>query len=276
MAHQKGTATNYKDFLSKLRTFATANGWTQKRWSNPASGEHELILQSVGDSGSDAITLAWATHTNADTDIHNIRCKVGNTFVDNPFDTLVNTNAETVVYLWNGSIDYHIMVNKERIMFACAVSGTAQYYYGGNFRTYTSKGHWVNPLCCFGVGTNKDGRWSSTGDDYSGWQYVRGTKATPVYNHEKVWKKMTLIHPFMDTTNYHRYIEYANGDRALLQAIIQVEGMQIAGELIGVFGTGGIGLSNFQELVHSNGRRYVVVQNVYRASAGDYLVMEMS
>lgn len=276
MAYQTGTANGYKDFLSKLKTFALANGWTQKRSLTPSSDEHELILQSAGVTGNDSITLAWRTHTNTQTDVYNLRCKAANLYVDNPFDALVNANAETVVYLWDGTIEYHIMVNNERIMFACMVSGTAQYYYGGNIRTYTSRGHWVNPICCFGVGTDKEGRWSSTGDNYSGWQYVRGTKATPVYNNEKNWVKMNHIHPFMDTVNYPKYVEYANGDRALLQTIIQIDGFACVGELHGVYGTGGTGLSNGQELAHSNGKKYLVVQNVYRASTGDYLVMEKS
>ncbi|AUM58760.1 hypothetical protein VVP001_060 [Vibrio phage VVP001] len=277
MAYQAGTATNYKDFLSKLRTFATANGWTQKRWNNPASGEHELILQSVGDSGSDSITLAWKTKTDAPADTHNLLCKAANTYVDTPFESLVNANTQTVVYLWDGNIEYHLMVNKERIMFACMVSGTAQYYYGGNMRTYTSKGHWANPLCCFGVGTNPDGRWSSTGDDYSGWQYVRGTKPVPVYDEKKAWVKMSYIHPFMGyPLRFPTWEAYQNGDRALLQAIVKIDGHQVVGELIGVYGTGGLGLSNNQELTHSNGRKYLVVQNVYRASGGDYLIMEKS
>ncbi|QEA10938.1 hypothetical protein [Vibrio phage vB_VpS_CA8] len=275
MAYQTGTANGYKDFLGKLRTFALANGWTQKRSLTPANAEHELIMQSVGDTGNDAITLAWKTYTNTQADICNLLCKASNTYVDIPFETLTNANAETVVYLWDGTIDYHIMVNKERIMFVCMVSGTAQYYYGGNMRTYTSRGHWPNPLCCFGVGTDRDGRWSSTGDDYSGWQYVRGTKPVPVYDEKKAWVKMSYIHPFMG--HPHRlsnWAPYQNGDRALLQAIIKIDGHQVVGELIGVYGTGGLGLANGQELTHSNGNKYLVVQNVYRAGGGDYLIME--
>lgn len=275
MAYQTGTAAGYKDFLAKLRTFALANGWTQKRSLTPADSEHELILQSVGDSGQDSITLAWKTKTSEATDIFNLLCKASNTYVDTPFESLVNANSQTVVYLWDGSIEYHLMVNKERIMFACVVSGTSQYYYGGNMRTYTSRGHWSNPLCCFGVGTNADGRWSNTGDDYSGWQYLRGSKPVPVYNDQKTWVKMSHIHPFMGSTQrFSAWTAYDNGDRALLQSIVKIDGHQVVGELIGVYGTGGLGISNMQELTHSNGKKYLVVQNVYRAGGGDYLVME--
>ncbi|AXH68430.1 virion [Vibrio phage R01] len=275
MAYQQGTANGYKDFLAKLRTFALANGWTQKRSLTPSDGEHELILQSTGDSGQDSITLAWKTRTDTAADSFNLLCKASNTFTDTPFESLVNANSPTVVYLWDGTINYHFMVNKERIMFACVVSSTSQYYYGGNMRTYTSRGHWVSPLCCFGVGTDAAGRWSGTGDNYSGWQYVRGTKPVPVFNEQKTWVKMSYIHPFMGhPQRFPNWVAYENGDRALLQSIVKIDGHAVVGELIGVYGSGGLGLSNMQELSHSNGKKYLVVQNVYRAGGGDYLIME--
>lgn len=46
MAYETGSATGVVDLLSKLRTFLTANGWTENRWSAQGSGNWLNISKS--------------------------------------------------------------------------------------------------------------------------------------------------------------------------------------------------------------------------------------
>ncbi|ANO57504.1 hypothetical protein [Vibrio phage vB_VhaS-tm] len=274
MAYQKGTAMGHKDLLAKLRTFALSNGWTSVKWSAPADGEHFLVLKSTGQTGQDSIHLAFETNTLTASDAFNWRVRASAIWIDSTFDAMSEASNQRAVYLWDADIEYYFIVNADHIKVIATVSGTSQYYYGGTFRAFTSRGHWNNPLCCFGVGTDVDARWSSQGDDFSAWQFVRGSNATQVQNRLGDWKKMTYLWPCMDTRITTQSLPRTDNIVSILQVLMRIEGENIVGELYGCYGLSGFGLSHGQ-VVQQNGRSFLVVQNVYRAGQGDYLAMEL-
>ncbi|AIM40630.1 virion protein [Vibrio phage VpKK5] len=275
MAWENGTVSGHKEILVALHAFASANGWTVRRWDTPVDGEYELILQSTGTVGDDSIVLAFRTNSLPESDTFNIRCKASSVFVDVPYDTLVNASPDSAVYSWDGDIPYYFIVNLDRIMIATFVSGTTQYYYGGNLRTYTSRGHWPAPVCSFCVGTNVNARWSSQGNDYSGWQYIRGTNPCHLQNYNSAWTKPNAVFPNMYTGIYDTARPYENGDVPLSPMMYSTSADGVVGEVVGAYHVAGFSLANGQILDHDDGRQFLVVQNVYRADQYDYLVMEL-
>ncbi|QMV29702.1 hypothetical protein [Vibrio phage vB_VnaS-AQKL99] len=276
MAYEKGTATDHKNLLEKLASFVASNGWTIER--NVLDGnERELVIKSTGVTGQDSIYLIFRTNTLPDSDAYNIRCKVSSVYIANSaFDTIVGASPESVVYGWNAAMDYYFIVNNDRLMFMFTVSGVSQYYYGGNLQTYTSRGHWVSPLCNFGVGTDKNARWSSQGNDFSGWQYIRGSNPCHLLDDTGIWGKPDYMFPTMDSSIVGNMRPYANGDIALMPMFVRTSKRGLVGELPGAFGCPGFGVSHAQELTHSDGRKFVILQNVYRAGTGDYMALELS
>ncbi|WVX90460.1 structural protein [Vibrio phage VpP2 MP] len=275
MAYQKGTASSHTDLLVKLHTFATANGWTAQK-NEESGGERELVLKSTGTGGNDSIVLAFRTNTLQASDTYNIRCRVSAAYVTSAFDNITGASPESVMYAWNADMEYYFIVSKERILILFTVSGVSQYYYGGNLQVYTSRGHWVSPLCCFGVGTSNTARWSEQGNDFSGWQYIRGSNPNHLLDDTGVWTKPDYLFPNMDTALTGNMRAYDNGDIPLLPMFVRTAARGIVGELHGAFGCGGFGVSHGQELTHSSGRRFVILQNVYRAGTTDYMAMELS
>lgn len=275
MAFQKGKANGHIDLLNKLHTFATANGWTSER-NETSDSEKEIALKSTGAGGNDSIVLMFRSNTIAASDAYNIKCRASSVWVPGVFDNLTGASPTNALYLWNGEIDYYFIVSKERIIIACLLSGVTQYYYGGNLRTYTSKGHWAAPICCFAIGTDINARWSATGDNFSGWQHIRGSNPCMLQDHGNTWTKPNYMYPSMDTGLTQNLRQFSNGDVPLMQQMVKHNSYGIVGELPGVFGLSGFGLSNWQELTHSSGKKFLVIQNVYRADATDYLAVELS
>lgn len=143
-------------------------------------------------------------------------------------------------------------------------------------QVYTSRGHWASPLCCFGVGTDAAARWSSQGDNFSGWQFIRGTNPCHMLDNVGNWTKPNYMFPTMDSGLVGGFRAYSNGDIPLMPIFVRHASFGIVGELHGAFGCPGFGVAHGQELTHSSGKRYVLLQNVYRAGASDYMAMELS
>lgn len=275
MAYQKGTATGYIDLLEKLHAFATANGWVSQR-NETISNEKEIAISSTGITNDDFILLSFRTQTLAASDAFNIKCRASSVWVPGTFDNLTGASPINVLYAWDAEIEYYFIVNADRIMIAFLVSGVVQYYYGGNMQTYTSRGHWPSPICCFAVGTDVNARWSSTGDNFSGWQFIRGSNPCMIQDFDNTWTKPNYMWPSMDSALIGTLRPYDSGDVPLLQLMVKINKYGVVGELPGAFAIGGFSLANWQELTHSSGRKFLVVQNVYRTTTTDYLAMELS
>lgn len=52
MAHQTGTADNYKHLLTKLRKFITANNWVSQRWQTSGTGAIIKVQSAPNEAGS--------------------------------------------------------------------------------------------------------------------------------------------------------------------------------------------------------------------------------
>lgn len=148
MAFVSGTATNYRNLLSLLRTFALAQGWTESRYVTGA--EDELILVGPG-SGADNIRVGMKTYSNGVGQYYN--WKLGGFtgyLAGNPFESQPGYSGESPspvsLALWNSSIPYWFVIDNFRIIVVAKVNNTYQCAYLGFMRTFGSPGQYPYPL----------------------------------------------------------------------------------------------------------------------------------
>ena len=127
MAYTSGTATNYKDLLTTLATFAAANGWTVMEQSATL-----LYLRGAGTDGLDEIHVGIGTFENTGAGYYNWEIsgawayRTGRAVGKQPI-----SSAKCYAYLWNTTIPYWMVATPRRIIVVAKISTTYQTVYLG-------------------------------------------------------------------------------------------------------------------------------------------------
>jgi hypothetical protein len=181
MSTATGTATDYIDLLSKLRTFLTTDAtlvslgqnWTElKTNSTPYSHtevntqvntvEFETYLEAPGLSTTEQIFINLQAYTNASTGLFNWRLTgalgfiTGNTWFLQP-----GISPQAFLYLWASSIPYWFIANGQRVIVVAQVAGNIEMAYLGKFLPDGTPGQYPYPV--FIGGTGGDGTSVGTG-----------------------------------------------------------------------------------------------------------------
>jgi hypothetical protein len=171
MSATSGTATDYLNLLSLLRTFLTTDAtlvslgqnWTElKTNSTPYSHtdqtqvntvEFESYLQAPGLSTTEQIFINLQAYTNASSGLFNWRLTgalgfiTGNTWFLQP-----GVSPQAFMYLWNSSIPYWFIANGQRVIVAAQVAGNIEMCYLGKFLPDGTPGQYPYPVFIGGTG----------------------------------------------------------------------------------------------------------------------------
>jgi hypothetical protein len=165
MSATSGTATDYLDLLSKLRTFLTTDAtlvslsqnWTElKTNATPYTRveadqtntvEFETYLQAPGLSTTEQIFIQIGAYTNASAGLFNWRMMgalgfiTGNTFFAQP-----GISPQAFMLLWNAPIPYWFIANGQRVIVAANVNGNIELCYLGKFLPDATPGQYPYPV----------------------------------------------------------------------------------------------------------------------------------
>lgn len=184
MSATSGTATDYLNLLSLLRTFLTTDAtlvslgqnWTeQKTNSTPYSHtdaaqvntvEFETYLKAPGLSTTEQIFINIGAYTNASSGLFNWRMVgalgfiTGNTFFLQP-----GISPQSFMYLWNSSIPYWFIANGQRVIVVTQVSGNFEMCYLGKFLPDATPGQYPYPVFIGGTGGDATPLGGAQGND---------------------------------------------------------------------------------------------------------------
>lgn len=172
MALEVGTATNYRDLLAKIATFASANGWSILEQS-----ETSFYLRGAGTSGLDEIYVGATAYEDAANNRYNFELfgswgyKAGRAFNKMP----MSSGGGVYVYLWNQSMPYWLSVNADRILCFAKIGTVYMSIYLGFLKRFGTEMQYPYPLCIGGCGGSSTVNYSnSTASLISFWSAVYG------------------------------------------------------------------------------------------------------
>lgn len=306
MAIASGTATDYLDLLSKLRTFLTTDAtltglgqnWTELHTtSSPYTDSHgdtveyETFLQAPGLSGTEEIFLNIQAYKNVVSDYYNWRMAgaVGYNSSSN-FNNQPGQSPFEFIYLWNQSISYWFVANGQRVIIVAKVSSVYESAYLGKFLAYGTPGQYPYPVAVGGCGAFYNKRFSLATDDHRAffhpgsmnvyyidgtWQdFINKTISGGITTQRNVW-------PFLYEPGPQTVLTWAASDQdggyPLLPAMLNmsVPANNLLGELDGVFFVPGYSQSS-ESTITIGGDTYQVFQNVFRTSAEDYMAIKQA
>ena len=170
-----GTATDYKNLLSLLRTFLTTHTdlvnaspsqtWTEMRWDTP--DEYELIVKGPGLAGDDEIYVGIQTYKNEGEDYYNWRLQGFTGYLAGAaFDLQPGAIANTPpsLALHNNAIPYWFVATGRRFVVVARVSSVYEACYLGFLMPFGTPSQLPYPLTVGGSiigGTNSGYRYST-------------------------------------------------------------------------------------------------------------------
>jgi len=305
MATATGTATNYLDLLSKLRTFLTTDAtlvglgqnWAELHTvstpytdSNGDTVEYETYLQAPGLSGTEAIFLNIQAYKNVVQDRYNFRM-VG-AIGYNSSSTFVNQPGQSpYVYscLWNQSTPYWFIANGQRVIVIAKISTVYESFHLGKFLPYGSPGQYPYPVAVGGTSRIFSKRFSDATDDH---RAFFSPCSLQVYQVDGTWQEFinqTLtggsiaprhVWPFSyegSGTFLTWLAADQDGGYPLLPCILNMSlpSPNLLGELDGVYFVPGYSQSS-ESVITISSVNYEVFQNVFRTGAADYMAVKMA
>ena len=137
--------------LAAIKTLAEANGWVTQRYVDTGE-DQELILKSLGLSGTEEIFIGFKCYSSVTGDYYNIAVATmvgyvaGNTFESQPGISISGVPCH------NNAVTYFMTANAQRITGVFKV-GTPVYchFYAGKFFPYARPGEYPSPLIAAGM-----------------------------------------------------------------------------------------------------------------------------
>lgn len=159
MSYTSGTATNYKDLLAILATFAAANGWTILEQSAA-----RIYLRGEGLAQTDEIYVGIEAFENTASGYYNWSL-VGSWGWRNgrDIDKHPISSGKRYAYLWNTSIPYWMVATPRRIIAVAKISTTYQTIYLGFGLPVATASQYPYPLIIGGCGSTAAQAYSATG-----------------------------------------------------------------------------------------------------------------
>lgn len=302
MAYTTGTATDYHDLLDKLRIYATANGWTQERWTPPPSGLNsyaELWLRGPGTGAGRRVYVGIRTTAIPASNIFSWDL-TGSVGFDSAQTYAMQPSVGSPVYLnlWTSTITYWFYVNDRRIIVVAKVSTNYMSAYLGHALPMTLPTEYPHPLVIIGnyyapeiPGVNNSGN-RMLADPALGAIIMRDRGGTWRYptNHDRTANQnYTMFNPVIN--GYHTWpwrvagnntysnefrfrIRQNNNDESLLiQTHLVGSNLREGMALEGVFWLPGFGRAS-EQVVTAGARSFKLFQNVFRSTEVDFMAIE--
>lgn len=310
MAHTTGTATDFFDMFSKIRSWMTTTAaWTELKWTAPAAGTRgELWIQGIGGGASQPVIAGFRTFRNATNSYFGIemRCSLDyDAALD--FDSQQSPGPTVWFNIWDAPMTYWFYANTRRLIMVVKCGTAYISGYVGCFLPFALPDEYPFPLY---VGGNYRDVAVYNVDDSAN-RMIADPGATTAYFHRRDvsgWRRMSNHGPdagsnwyadFANTTtaflwparnypsNGWSYDDpnfgtklfsllrpVAGGARPIYQChIVDPVSESFVGALDGVFYLPGHGLVPEQEIV-SSGRTFRIFQNITRSTERDFFCVE--
>jgi len=153
MAYTSGTASDYKDLLARMVTFAAANGWVVLEQT-----AERVYLKGTGLAGLDEIYVGVETFENPTNGYYNWKLmgswgwRSGRALTAHPGSMVYGGFDGVISYLWNHSIPYWIVANGRRIIVVAKVGTTFQTIHLGLLTPPATDAQYPYPLLIGGSG----------------------------------------------------------------------------------------------------------------------------
>lgn len=291
MAYTSGTATNYKDLLSILYTFATANGWVGMEQS-----ETRIYLKGTGTAGLDEIYCGIETYENSSNGYYNWELfgsaswRAGRTPQSHPLST---GDDRVFSYLWNSSIPYWIVSTPRRVMGFAKIGTNYTCFHLGLLIPPATDAQYPYPLFIGGCGDVKAQSYATaTGANSGFWSASSSVSNGLLRLPGGEWLKSgaTLTNSVMPIWNTHHFrssISSGIDGSYMLDQIYLVAGYYYLsayggvntqatyGAIDGLFWVSGQN-NSAENIIVVDGVNYMVFPDVFRASRSDYCAMRLN
>jgi len=309
MAVSIGTATDYLDLLDRLRTFMLANGWASLRFD----GGSEFIAQGEGLGGTDEIFVGIKGEEDTGADWFNWQLngmtgfEAGQAFAAQPGNIGYSAAPHFPrLHLWNSAIPYWFVVNPRRIIVVAKISTIYQLGYLGWINPYLPATNMPYPLLIAGTSTASNGsRWSTVHDTHSlgvmqpvcvNGSTTEATILTNPRSSARFWfgEWHGIQNYFNGSLSYGTSMKalwpYCRSGRSAFMRTNPLDGgylltpviahftspyRYVFGELDGLFHVSGFS-NAVENIVTVGADDYLVVQNVYRNTIGDYCAVKLA
>lgn len=298
-------ATDYADLLSKLVTFATANGWSVEE-----NTSDKTVLKGEGLAGTDEIYVAIQKYSDVLNDSYGWHLngytgyQSGYGFLEQPGAIRTNEiggRGWLSTPLWSGTIPYWFIVSARRIIVVAKISTTYQWAYLGFFLPFSSPHQYPYPLCVGASSTTVPAepcpRWSKTTSDSAAfWSGLPSTSSTPsctMYTRlaNGAWyagANQYLLDYIVQLRGMFPYnqadvdnMRQSLTDEAVLTAI-EIQEAQLSGttsvnrlgELDGIYHISGHSRAA-EDVITVGSDDYIVFPNIYRSGIADYAAVKM-
>ena len=296
MAYTTGTAAHYKDLLSIMVTFASANGWTVLTQTT-----EEVYLRGKGAEGLDEIYCGVRTFENSTTGYYNWQL-YGSVFWKSNLPITAqplrsNYDWNTHAYFWNQPIPYWMVATPRRIILVAKVGTTYQHVHLGFIDPVGTAAQYPYPLFIGGCGANETVAYSTTDQSayWAGYQaccgrlYLPGgtwgrvnqynadggTAYSAYVDDDHIERPDCIICGLYDS---NRAITMTAPDGSYLLEPLFIRDRKrhgVYGQLNGIFRV--TGYQNASEnIITVAGVNYMVFQDTYRSGYGDFCAMRMN
>jgi hypothetical protein len=280
MPYTSGTATDYKNLLSILVTFAASNGWTILEQTAT-----KVYLKGTGLTGLDEI-YGGIECVELTGSYYNWRIAGSVSWKSDRTD-LTNqplSSGAKYVYLWNQPIPYWIVANGRRIIVVAKITTTYQWFHLGLLTPCSTEKQNPYPLLIGGCGQNFSSTYSDTSNSAfwnniapsaflngPGGIYRRGCTRTDIYPESPGFSfysaNIEMMPTMMVDLSGNYYIEeiFAVEDRY----------KAIYGKVEGLFKVTGDGNSS-ENVIAISSVDYKVFADMHRTTPSDYVALRLN
>lgn len=293
MAYTSGTAANYKDLLAILATFAAANGWSILRQTT-----EELYLRGAGDDGLDEIYCGVRCFENTSAGYYNwelygaIAYRADRNIGDQPFGSngVAGSGAPVFSCFWNAAIPYWMVATPRRIIVFAKVNTIYSCVHLGFIDPPATPSQYPYPLLIGGSNGVVDNSYASTAYSHTAfWSWSGSSSPTiffgTVYLPSGEWGVISNVSSSNSTVlrveslcnPWRGSLLKAPDDSYLLEPMFirRYNFQDVLGQINGIYWVSGYQNAS-ENIITVDGVNYMVFQDTFRTSYGDYCAMRMS
>ena len=274
MAYTSGTATDYKNLMALLATFASSNGWTILEQTSIL-----LAMKGIGLSGLDEIYCSIECVELTDF-YYNWRIAGSWSWRTGRGITLQpRTSGLKYAYLWNSNIPYWFFVNARRIYVIAKITTTYQHIHLGLLNPTGTEAQNPYPLLIGACGSVETNTYSATDSNNSAFwanNNIMGRLSIPGGDWMNLYSTTGCMATSLNYESRNNIMQDIDGNYILEEIYLcDYAKTTTYGMLDGIYRVSGSGNAS-ESIIDVSGINYFVAANTYRTSPGDYIAVRMN
>jgi len=245
--------------------------------------EAEEVLRGPGIAGDQEIYFGLRRDYDAAADWFNLQLRGGSGYVAG--QGLIGPSGAKNLMLWDQTIPYWCVANGQRVVLVAKVSTTYHSLHAGYLLAYGTPGQYPYPMYIGASDFTAGRRWSSTDHD-TRFFVAPGDAGGALRLQDGTWQDIENFYSSSSSRNDYsvnphssglmdNMRENLDGGYTLLPCVVHKKTPPAAfGELDGVRAVGGFGLAA-EDIIQAGGDDWLVVQNVFRTEAEDYMAVRL-